>query len=430
MKLPFNQLLRDMSKGMPKLIAAQAFSRALTTTLVIGLMAATVAASTQDSPEALPEITTKETPKANVLQAEVSIPAPLARYKTVEHTIRQGETASEALTAMHAPTEALLKAAGTSLNRVGVGDVLALDYVSGEKKPFRLRFSNGGSVIRAIEWTGSEYQARIYPIPYTVEPLAISLQIESSLWAAGEAAGLSPAQIMSLARIFETEVDFNTELVEGAVFRLVADKLTDEQGKVRYSAIRGARLINGNKSWSFIRFTSKDGKTDWYAPDGEGRKRPFLRSPLEFSRVTSGFSKGRYHPLLKEKRPHYGVDLGAPTGTPIRAVADGVVVVSGRHGGHGNYVEVKHSGPYGTSYSHLSAILVRKGQKVKQGDVIGRVGSTGLSTGPHLHYQMTINGKYVDPMKTVLPMTGGLSVEDKAAFHQVRDEIMVLLNQK
>lgn len=399
-----------------KLLTIRAFWRLATTSAVVFLFAATVAAYPDTDPLPQPPAATSAT-----------LLRPTPKYRTVTHTIEEGETAQSALAAMGAPVDPILRAAGSALDKIYAGDVLALDYEPGLDQPLRLRFLNDDPIVKALEWDGARYVLHTYPIPFQVEAGRTELTVTSSLWAAGEAAGLRPAQIMGLAKIFETEVDFNTELEDGATIRLVADKLTDEYGKVRFGEIRGATLKNGKHSWTFIRFSGSDGRAGWYEPDGDGRKRPFLRSPLEFSRVTSGFSRGRFHPILKQRRPHFGVDFGAPTGTLVRAVADGVVEEAGRHGGHGNYVELDHEGPYGTSYSHLSAILVRRGQRVKQGDIIGKVGSTGLSTGPHLHYQMTVNGSFVDPTTATLPMTGGLSVPDLAEFRKLRDEVMAQL---
>ncbi len=400
-----------------KLLTSRAFWRLATTSTVVFLSAATVAAYPDTSPIPQP-----------LAAGSATLLRPTEKYRTVRHTITDGETAQTALASMGAPVDAVLRGAGSALDKIYAGDVLVLDYEPGNDQPFRVRFENDDSIVKALELDGDHYVLRSYPIPFTVETGRTELTLTSSLWSAAEAAGLRPAQIMGLSKIFETEVDFNTELVVGATIRLISDKLTDENGKVRYGDIRGATLKNGKDSWTFIRFTGSDGVSGWYEPGGEGRKRPFLRSPLEFSKVTSGFSRGRFHPILKERRPHFGVDFGAPTGTLVRAVADGVVTTAGRHGGHGNYVELDHTGPYGTSYSHLSAILVRRGQKVKQGDLIGKVGSTGLSTGPHLHYQMTVNGSFVDPTTVNLPMTGGLSAPDLAEFRRVRDQVMAQLS--
>lgn len=355
-------------------------------------------------------------------------PAPTPRYRVQTHTIAEGETAGSILRSMGAPTEELLAAAGSALNRLSIGDRIHLDYSEGEDRPWRLRLDRDDPEVTELTWDGARYRTSKRPIPFTVEEGARVLTVRSSLWEAATEAGVRPPEIMELARIFEYDIDFNTELVKGAQIRAVGETLTDDAGNRRFGGIRAATLMNGKKTWTAIRFEMKDGSVGWFAPDGSGRRRPFLRSPLEFSRVTSNFSLTRYHPVLKKRRPHLGVDFGAPTGTPVRAVADGVVKTASRNGGHGNYVHLDHEGPYETSYSHLSAILVKKGQKVRQGDIIGKVGSTGMSTGPHLHYQFFVNGQYRNPMTVELPMTGSLPVAERDAFFAVRDRVMPLLD--
>ncbi len=236
--------------------------------------------------------------------------------------------------------------------------------------------------------------------------------------------GLLTAQVIGLAKIFEYDVDFNTELYEGARFRLVIDRLRDDHGDTRVGDIRAAILDNGGKSYTAIRYRGSDGEVGWYAADGSARRKAFLRSPIEFSRVSSNFSTGRRHPILGTMRAHKGVDLAAPSGTPIRSVADGVVTRAGWAGGHGNHVEIKHEGGYTTGYSHLSSIGVKQGQRVKQGNTIGRVGSTGMSTGPHLHYEFKVNGVHKDPMKQIVPVTRPLPESEKSAFFALRDELL------
>jgi murein DD-endopeptidase MepM/ murein hydrolase activator NlpD len=154
-----------------------------------------------------------------------------------------------------------------------------------------------------------------------------------------------------------------------------------------------------------------------------------LRSPLEFSRVTSGFNLKRFHPVLKKPRPHYGVDFGAPIGTPVRAVGDGVVEMADRNGGHGNYVKLDHEGPYSSSYSHLSSISVRRGAKVRQGEIVGFVGKTGLATGPHLHFQFWVDGRYVNPLDVELPQSEALQGEELVRFQAQRDALLAQLEQ-
>jgi len=260
------------------------------------------------------------------------------------------------------------------------------------------------------------WRGRVDEVRYTAETGTSSFTITRSLWQDGLDAGLRPRDLARLATIFEYELDFNTELREGAEFAVVAEVLSAVGRKPRLGELHAVRLRNAGQEWVAVHY-SIDAKHDgWYRPDGVSLKRPFLRSPLEFSRVTSGFNPRRFHPVLKRTRPHNGTDFGAPTGTPVRAVAAGTVVRAGWAGGHGNHVKIDHEGPYETSYSHLSKVSVTVGAKVSQGQIVGLVGKTGLATGPHLHYQMWVHGKYVDAMKTKLPNQSPLPSAHKEAF--------------
>ena len=391
-------------------------ARAVASLVVLGLAGAAVAA-----------LPTREAIVQPAPALASVAPPPTARYRTVTHTIERGDTAGSVLRSLGAPAEELLAAASSSLNSLSIGDRIHLDFEDGEPRPWRLRLDRDDPEIVELSWNGDRYVSGSRPIPFTVESGARTLTVRSSLWEAAADAGLRPPQIMELAKIFEYDIDFNTELVKGATITAVGDTLTDDLGNKRFGGIRAAVLTNGKKAWTAIRYVLKDGSIGWFAPDGTGRRRPFLRSPLEFSRVTSNFTLSRYHPVLKKSRPHLGVDFGAPTGTPVRAVADGVVTTAGRHGGHGNFVQLDHDGPYATSYSHLSSILVKKGQSVRQGDLVGKVGSTGMSTGPHLHYQFFVNGQYKNPMTVDLPMTGTLPDGEREAFFAVRDQVLPML---
>lgn len=350
------------------------------------------------------------------------------RHHTTRHTVAEGDTAGSILRGLGAP-DGVLAAAGNRLDRLSIGDELLLDFRDGDAEPWRLRLRHGTASLVEIERTGQKWRAGSRPVPWQIADGVRKMVVESgsSLWEAATSAGMGEDQIGALAKIYEYDVDFNTEIQPGATFRMVAETLTAEDGTQRVGDIRAAELKNGGKTYMAIRFRLADGSVGWFAPDGTGRRRPFLRSPLAFSRVTSGFNLKRFHPVLKKARPHLGTDFGAPTGTPVRAVADGTVTTAGKHGGHGNFVELDHTGPYSTSYSHLSAISVKRGQKVKQGDIIGKVGSTGLSTGPHLHYQFMVNGNHVNPMSIELPMTGTLPDAEKPAFFAVRDAVLPLL---
>jgi murein DD-endopeptidase MepM/ murein hydrolase activator NlpD len=177
-----------------------------------------------------------------------------------------------------------------------------------------------------------------------------------------------------------------------------------------------------------VRFDSTSGG-GFYAPDGTPLRKAFLRSPLKFSRISSGFTRSRFHPILGRNTPHLGIDYAAPTGTPVQASANGVVILAGWMNGYGQTVRLRHANGYETLYGHLSRIAVRAGQRVSQGDRIGNVGSTGLATGPHLDYRMTRNGTFLNPLTVELPPAEPVGDEERPAFETARDQRLALLDQ-
>ena len=225
--------------------------------------------------------------------------------------------------------------------------------------------------------------------------------IRSSLFAATDEAGLPDAIAMQVAEIFSTDIDFHRELRKGDTFSVVYESLSADGETVPWNEGAGrvlaAEFVNAGKTHQAVWFVDGQGRGAYFGPDGLSRRRAFLASPLEFSRVTSGFAM-RFHPLLKSWRAHLGVDYGAPTGTSVRSVGDGVVHFAGRQNGYGNVVEVQHGNERTTLYAHLSRIDVRKGQKVEQGESIGAVGATGWATGPHLHFEFRVAGQHQDPL--------------------------------
>lgn len=223
--------------------------------------------------------------------------------------------------------------------------------------------------------------------------------IKSSLFAATDEAGIPDGVAIQLAEMFSTEIDFHRELRKGDSFSLVYETLTADGEPVVWSQGAGrvlaAEFVNNGKARQAYWFAA--GKGGYFDAQGESKRRSFLASPMEFSRVTSGFAM-RLHPILKTWRAHLGVDYGAPTGTPVRSVGEGSVEFAGQQNGYGNVVVLRHGGDKTTLYGHLSRIDVKKGQRVDQGQKIGAVGSTGWATGPHLHFEFRVNGLHKDPI--------------------------------
>jgi len=239
---------------------------------------------------------------------------------------------------------------------------------------------------------------------------------------AGE--GGEPA--FDVAAIFESDVDFNTELRPGDSFKAAVETMYLEGRFSRYGRTLAAQLDPGQRVLRAVRFDGPR-RTEYYTPDGVPLRKTFLRSPLKFTRISSRFSHARLHPILNVVRPHLGVDYAAPTGTPVRAAADGVVVSAGWSGGYGKVVRMRHTRGLETLYGHLSRIDVKRGQRVEQGERIGAVGMTGLATGPHLDYRTIRSGVFVNPLTIQPPPAEPIRASARAAFEEARDRELALL---
>ena len=244
--------------------------------------------------------------------------------------------------------------------------------------------------------------------------------IESSLFGAGEQAGMSDAMVLKLANAFGYDIDFAQDLRVGDNFTVIYEVVYCEGERLRDGDIVAATFVNHGKRFSAFRYTDLGGTTMFYSDDGRPLRKSFLRTPLEFSRISSYFTAGRMHPILGTMRAHQGVDYAAPMGTPIHAAGDGKVAFRGWQGGYGNVVILQHGGHYSTLYGHMSHIAgIHQGQHVEQGQTIGYVGMTGLATGPHLHYEFRVDGVHRNPLTVTLPKPEPLPATELARFqHQ------------
>lgn len=348
------------------------------------------------------------------------------RYvREVAHEVRSGETLSTVLSSYGVGSEEVQKwlvAVRTKYNpnRIYAGQTISLLLDMPEKRLRRVKFDMGREGNLVIEDTGNTVVAKQKTPSQESSTRVVEGEILSSLYAEANAKGVPDRIISEAAEVLGWEINFGRDLQRGARFRLAYEETirvdTRESWAGRLLAIE---LLNQGKRYEGFHFATADGKTKgYYNRKGEGLGRAFLRYPVSFSRISSQFSTSRYHPVLKRSRPHYGVDFAAPTGTPVKAAADGVVTVAGWQGGNGRFVKIRHDKQYESGYSHLSRIAsgMRPGVRVRQGQVIGYVGSTGLATGPHLHFAMYSHGKYVDPMKTALPRTMPLTGSSLASF--------------
>lgn len=255
-------------------------------------------------------------------------------------------------------------------------------------------------------------------------------EVETSLWDTLVAQGESPRLVVALHQILQWDVDF-TALQPKDSFKLIVEKKYLEGEFVKYGKISAIQFASAARTFYVFRFEDPQGQISYYDDKGDAVRKAFLKAPFHFDpRVTSRFSHSRYHPILKTRRPHLGVDYGAPTGTPVLASASGAVIFRGREGGYGLLVKIRHPNGYVTSYAHLSRIDVQRGQKVSQGEQIGRVGATGLATGPHLDYRVQDkSGRFINPQNVLaLPSDKPVAKEYVSLFTSVRDEYMQRLD--
>ena len=255
-------------------------------------------------------------------------------------------------------------------------------------------------------------------IEYDVETTSRRGTIETSFYNDGINAGLTPRVIMELAGIFAFDVDFVNSIQEGDSFAVVYERLGRDGELVGTRDIIAARFTTNGETFYAYQVADADGNKEHYGPDGGSSRRLLLKSPLNFKRISSNFGN-RKHPITGDWKAHKGIDLAAPTGTLVESVGDGTVLRSGWNGGYGKYILVEHPAGYRTAYAHLSKINVKKGQRVAQGEVIGAVGSTGHSTGPHLHYELHFNGTVVHPFNTDTPKEEPITDELRPMLEQM-----------
>lgn len=280
-----------------------------------------------------------------------------------------------------------------------------------------------------IERTKSGFSSRIETAPYTRSAQLASASIQTSLFAATDDARIPDSVGVQIAEIFSGDIDFRRALRKGDRFNVVYETLEADGEALRTGKVLSAEFVNAGKSYQAMWFQppGQDAKGGYYGLDGQSLRRAYLSSPVEFSRISSGFSM-RFHPVLQKWRAHLGTDFAATTGTPARTVGDGVVEFAGVQNGYGNVIFIKHGSGHETVYAHLSKIMVQRGQTVSQGQTVGLVGSTGWATGPHLHFEVRVNGAQQDPM-TLAKLGGDTSPVPASALPQFRQLAAGVRNQ-
>lgn len=285
------------------------------------------------------------------------------------------------------------------------GDVEQLSYVTSAGEEVRIRRQ------------GDQLQASAQPVATQKQTLMKSGSINSSFFAATDAADLPDNITQQLIDLFSSRVDFHHKLQKGDQFTVIYETEVHQGTLIKPGKIVAARFINKGNVYEAMWFADGSESGNYYAFDGSSLKQGFISTPVKFSRISSGFAM-RFHPVLFTWKQHRGVDYAAPTGTDIQATADGVIAKIGRDAGYGNFIEIKHDSKYSTLYGHMSAFApgLKAGQTVSQGQVIGAVGQTGRATGPHLHYEFKVDGQQVDPLTVAMPQGKKLSTPQLIAF--------------
>jgi len=288
------------------------------------------------------------------------------------------------------------------------GSIVSMSRELNRLKTLSISRSSGGFVSSIIE--------------HPVETRTVGAHgiIDSSLFEAAQAAGVSDSVIMDMAGIFQWDIDFIQDVRVGDEFTVIYDELWRDGVKLQDSSIVAAEFINRGTLYRAARYSGPDGDTGYFTPDGRSVRKAFLRAPVDFTRISSNFNPNRRHPVLNTIRAHRGVDYAASTGTPIRAAGDGKISFRGVNGGYGNTVIVEHGGNITTLYAHMSRFAEPKlGTRVKQGQIIGYVGKSGLATGPHLHYEYRVNGVHRNPRTVPLPPADPVPQERLREFETV-----------
>lgn len=344
------------------------------------------------------------------------------------------------------------------LRRLSVEDPAASDYLRKNKaaEPLRLlsvgkevrseiasdgsllalRFLNNNGEQTLIERIGRGFKTSTTPAQLEQRVFMRTGEIKTSLFAATDEAGLADPIANQMAEIFGGDIDFHRDLRKGDRFAVIYEMAYNNGIPMRTGRILAAEFINQGTSYRAMYFQKTNYSGDYFTPEGKSMRKAFLRSPIEFSRVSSGFTRSRFHPVLNKWRAHKGVDYAAPTGTKVRVTSDGTVTFVGRQGGYGNVVMISHQGVYTTVYGHLSRFAggLHRGQRVSQGETIGYVGMTGLASGPHLHYEFKVSGVHRDPLHVALPDAAPISPVQKTAFQDatrgLNEQLSLLRNAR
>ena len=348
---------------------------------------------------------------------------PTIEKERIFHTIKRGESLGTIIKdynfSPNLPFKIVNTEKGKLFTKIRAGKQLefVLNKDTHELEEIRYPHSELSQLVANVT---DDVEVNIEEIEYEIANASASGTINHSLFGAASEAGISDNMIMELAEIFGWDIDFVKDIRKDDSFKLIFEKYMSEDNLLKEGNIIAAEFTNNGQKFTAIRHIDAKGNVGYYAPDGSSMKGTFLKSPMKFSRISSGFSLKRFHPILKKWRAHKGVDYAARTGAPIRSVANGKVIHRGTKGGYGRTLIISHGGKYTTLYAHMSKYnsKVKHGQHVKQGQIIGYVGSSGLATGPHLHYEFRVNGVHRNPLTYKTPKASSITKSERTEFEK------------
>jgi murein DD-endopeptidase MepM/ murein hydrolase activator NlpD len=351
-----------------------------------------------------------------------------------EVTVKHGDSLASIFSRLDIPSRELLNllaqgGATHNLKKIYPGQTLRL--MTGEEgKLLRLVYQVDKLSTLEISRNGDEFETSTTHRTPERRVTNTTGTIDSSLFLSAQQAGLSDNLTMELAGIFGWDIDFVLDIRKGDQFTVLYEELYLDGENVGNGEILAAEFVNQGRKYQAIRYTDNGGKTDYYSLDGKSMRKAFLRTPVEFSRISSRFSLGRKHPILNKIRAHKGVDYAAARGTPVKSTSNGKIVHRGKKGGYGKTIIIKHGTKYSTLYAHLSNYRkgLKQGSRVKQGQVIGYIGSSGLATGPHLHYEFRVNGVHRDPLRVKLPGAEPLDKKYREDFRAKAESLVAQLD--
>jgi murein DD-endopeptidase MepM/ murein hydrolase activator NlpD len=347
------------------------------------------------------------------------------------HTVAPGDSFASILQA-HGLSAAEIRAweqaasPGHDLGKLLPRHALILTFAKDQGRLTAVEYELDDHVMLSMRVMHGQIRTRMKATPQLATVRGMAGKVDATLATSATAAGLPATTLSELAELFGWDLDLDNDIRAGDEFRVVYRELRDPDGGMpRPGPILAAEIRSGDRTFTAFRFENTKGEIEYYDGDGRALGRDFLKYPVDFAEISSQFSGSRWHPVLKRARPHRGVDFRAPRGTPVHAVADGVVNFAGRNGQYGQQVGIDHEKPYTTSYAHLQRIGagIRPGALVRKGQVIGYVGSTGLATGSHLHFEMYRDGEYVDPLRVRLPSDETLAGAARRKFLRMRGEL-------